>query len=110
MEIVAKANHVTVMDHEMKSRREHFVPDPMNIPRSIMEQWNPHITDGLPDAFSGIFFLITLDLQRECCDFGILVVIMSFFIDLWPQFNIRISFVASRFCMLGAKLCHFYSW
>jgi len=29
------------------------VPDPMNIPRSIMEQWNPHITDGLPDAFSG---------------------------------------------------------
>ncbi|RLN20014.1 anthranilate synthase alpha subunit 1, chloroplastic [Panicum miliaceum] len=53
MEIVAKGNHVTVMDHEMKSRREHFVPDPMNIPRSIMEQWNPHITDGLPDAFSG---------------------------------------------------------
>lgn len=58
MEIVAKANHVTVMDHEMKSRREHFVPDPMRIPRTIMEQWNPQIADGLPDAFSGtlLFF------------------------------------------------------
>nr|CAB3492625.1 unnamed protein product [Digitaria exilis] len=53
MEIVAKANHVTVMDHEMKSRREHFVPDPMKIPRSIMEQWTTEITDGLPDAFCG---------------------------------------------------------
>ncbi|CAN6314628.1 unnamed protein product [Urochloa humidicola] len=53
MEVVAKANHVTVMDHDMKSRREHFVPDPMKIPRSIMEQWKPHITGGLPDAFCG---------------------------------------------------------
>jgi anthranilate synthase component I len=53
MEVVAKANHVTVMDHEMKSRREHFVPDPMRIPRTIMEQWNPQIADSLPDAFCG---------------------------------------------------------
>ncbi|KAL5218049.1 hypothetical protein ABZP36_018733 [Zizania latifolia] len=53
MEIVAKANHVTVMDHEMKSRSEQFAPDPMKIPRSIMEQWNPEIVDGLPDAFCG---------------------------------------------------------
>nr|AFR69324.1 anthranilate synthase alpha 1 [Oryza sativa] len=53
MEIVAKANHVTVMDHKMKSRREQFAPDPMKIPRSIMEQWNPQIVEGLPDAFCG---------------------------------------------------------
>lgn len=53
MEVVAKANHVTVMDHEMKSKREQFSPDPMNIPRVIMEQWNPQIVDGLPDAFCG---------------------------------------------------------
>ncbi|KAL6636601.1 hypothetical protein ACP70R_024173 [Stipagrostis hirtigluma subsp. patula] len=54
MEIVAKANQVMVMDHEMKSRRELFAPDPMDVPRSIMEQWNPQITDdGLPDAFCG---------------------------------------------------------
>ncbi|KAL6893772.1 hypothetical protein ACP4OV_007870 [Aristida adscensionis] len=53
MEIVAKANHVMVMDHEMKSRRELFAPDPMRIPRTMMEEWNPQIIDGLPDAFCG---------------------------------------------------------
>jgi len=41
------------------------VPDPMNIPRSIMEQWNPHITDGLPDAFSGNFFFLLLWICNE---------------------------------------------
>jgi anthranilate synthase component I len=55
MEVVAKANHVTVMDHEMKSKREQFSPDPMKIPRVIMEQWNPQIIDGLPAAFCGNF-------------------------------------------------------
>uniref|UniRef100_A0A0A9BJS0 Uncharacterized protein n=1 Tax=Arundo donax TaxID=35708 RepID=A0A0A9BJS0_ARUDO len=29
----------------------------MKIPRTIMEQWNPQITDGLPDAFCGNSFL-----------------------------------------------------
>ncbi|GJN22808.1 hypothetical protein PR202_gb10407 [Eleusine coracana subsp. coracana] len=53
MEIVAKANHVTVLDHEMESKSEQLSPDPMNIPRVIMEQWNPQIIDSLPDAFCG---------------------------------------------------------
>ncbi|TVU44312.1 hypothetical protein EJB05_03748, partial [Eragrostis curvula] len=53
MEVVAKANHVTVLDHEMESKREQFSIDPMKIPRAIMEQWNPQIIDSLPDAFCG---------------------------------------------------------
>ncbi|KQK12367.1 anthranilate synthase alpha subunit 1, chloroplastic [Brachypodium distachyon] len=53
MEIVAKANQVTVMDHEMKSKKEQYAADPMEIPRDIMEQWNPQVTEGLPDAFCG---------------------------------------------------------
>ncbi|KAK3148883.1 hypothetical protein QOZ80_3AG0209940 [Eleusine coracana subsp. coracana] len=53
MEIVAKANHVTVLDHEMESKSEQLSSDPMNIPRVIMEQWNPQIIDSLPDAFCG---------------------------------------------------------
>jgi hypothetical protein len=58
MEVVAKAKHVTVMDHDMKSVMEQFSPDQMKIPRAIVEQWNPQIVDGLPDAFSGIVFVL----------------------------------------------------
>jgi hypothetical protein len=57
MEIVAKACNVTVMDHEMRSKKEHHASDPMTVARDIMEQWNPQITDGLPDAFCGKSFL-----------------------------------------------------
>ncbi|XP_047072420.1 anthranilate synthase alpha subunit 1, chloroplastic-like [Lolium rigidum] len=53
MEIVAKANQVTVMDHEKKSKKEHDASDPMKIAREVMEQWNPHVTEDLPDAFCG---------------------------------------------------------
>uniref|UniRef100_A0ACD5WFJ7 Uncharacterized protein n=1 Tax=Avena sativa TaxID=4498 RepID=A0ACD5WFJ7_AVESA len=53
MEIVAKANQVTVMDHEMKSKKEHEASDPMTVAREVMEQWNPQIAHGLPDAFCG---------------------------------------------------------
>eukprot|EP00262_Sarcandra_glabra_P021590 TRINITY_DN9218_c0_g1_i1.p1 TRINITY_DN9218_c0_g1~~TRINITY_DN9218_c0_g1_i1.p1 ORF type:complete len:592 (-),score=88.05 TRINITY_DN9218_c0_g1_i1:186-1961(-) len=53
MEIVAKENLVTVMDHEEGRRTEEFVDDPMAIPRRIMEDWNPQLVDELPDAFCG---------------------------------------------------------
>ena len=53
MEIVAKENWVTVLDHEDGQRKEEFVDDPMTVPRKIMERWNPQSTDDLPDAFCG---------------------------------------------------------
>ncbi|KAI4987781.1 hypothetical protein ZWY2020_028539 [Hordeum vulgare] len=37
MEIVAKANRVTVIDHEMRSKKEKYADDPMTVPRDIME-------------------------------------------------------------------------
>ncbi|KAI3778145.1 hypothetical protein L2E82_07194 [Cichorium intybus] len=40
MEIVAKENMVTVMDHQEGRKTEEFVEDPMVVPRSIMEQWS----------------------------------------------------------------------
>ncbi|KAK1320701.1 hypothetical protein QJS10_CPA03g01886 [Acorus calamus] len=53
MEIVAKENTVTVMDHLGGRRTEETVEDPMVIPRRIMEKWTPRIIDELPDAFCG---------------------------------------------------------
>ncbi|KAI9075217.1 hypothetical protein K1719_042826 [Acacia pycnantha] len=53
MEIVAKENMVTIMDHEEGCRTEEIVEDPMVIPRRIMDQWKPQLIEGLPDAFCG---------------------------------------------------------
>lgn len=53
MEIVAKENMVTIMDHEEGCRTEEIVEDPMVIPRRIMDKWKPQLMEGLPDAFCG---------------------------------------------------------
>ncbi|XP_031484986.1 anthranilate synthase alpha subunit 1, chloroplastic-like [Nymphaea colorata] len=53
LEIVAKENLVSILDHRMGKRTEEFVEDPMVIPRRIMDKWKPQLTDGLPDAFCG---------------------------------------------------------
>lgn len=54
MEIVAKENMVTVMDHEEGLKTEEIALDPLAIPRSIMEKWKPQLMDDLPEAFCGI--------------------------------------------------------
>ncbi|XP_074295033.1 anthranilate synthase alpha subunit 2, chloroplastic-like [Silene latifolia] len=53
MEIVAKENLVTVMDHHRGKRTEENVEDPMSVPKKIMEDWKPQLIDELPDAFCG---------------------------------------------------------
>lgn len=53
MEIVAKENTVSIMDHEDGRMTEETVEDPMQIPRRIMEGWTPQLIDELPDAFCG---------------------------------------------------------
>ncbi|KAE9598741.1 hypothetical protein Lal_00022364 [Lupinus albus] len=53
VEIVAKENKVTIMDHEVGHLTEEVVDDPMVIPRRITEGLKPHLTDELPDAFCG---------------------------------------------------------
>lgn len=53
MEIVAKDNKVTIMDHEEGRLTEKVVDDPMEIPKSISEGWKPQLLDELPDAFCG---------------------------------------------------------
>ncbi|GMN41327.1 hypothetical protein TIFTF001_010549 [Ficus carica] len=53
MEIVAKENKVTIMDHEEGRMTEQTVDDPMSIPARISETWNPQLIDELPDSFCG---------------------------------------------------------
>ncbi|KAJ0020068.1 hypothetical protein Pint_32570 [Pistacia integerrima] len=53
IEIVAKENMVTVMDHEEGKMTEEIVEDPMVVPRRIMEGWKPQLIDELPEAFCG---------------------------------------------------------
>lgn len=53
MEIVAKENKVTIIDHEEGRHTEETVEDPMQIPRNIMDNWSPQLIDELPDAFCG---------------------------------------------------------
>ncbi|KAM6582422.1 hypothetical protein CsatB_009424 [Cannabis sativa] len=53
MEIVAKENKVTIMDHEEGRLTEEIVDDPMVIPARISDGWNPQLIDELPDAFCG---------------------------------------------------------
>lgn len=53
IEIVAKENMVTTLDHVEGKRKEEIVEDPMAVPRQIMEGWKPQLIDELPEAFCG---------------------------------------------------------
>ncbi|KAF8116061.1 hypothetical protein N665_0023s0039 [Sinapis alba] len=53
IEIVAKGNVVTVMDHGAGRRTVEEVDDPMMVPQKIMEEWEPQRIDELPEAFCG---------------------------------------------------------
>ncbi|KAI4306809.1 hypothetical protein L6164_030054 [Bauhinia variegata] len=53
MEVVAKENKVTIMDHEFGTLTEEIVDDPMLIPRKISAGWKAHLVDELPDTFCG---------------------------------------------------------
>ncbi|XP_050236536.1 anthranilate synthase alpha subunit 2, chloroplastic [Mercurialis annua] len=53
VEIVAKENMVTIMDHYDGRRIEEIVEDPMEVPRKMMESWTPQLVDELPQVFNG---------------------------------------------------------
>ena len=53
MEVVAKENKVTIIDHEFGNLTETNVDDPIMVPKKISEDWKPCLIDTLPDAFCG---------------------------------------------------------
>jgi len=66
MEIVAKENKVTIIDHESGNLTEKFVDDPIMIPKEISEGWKPCLIDELPDAFCGKHFWIIISSYNKC--------------------------------------------
>lgn len=62
MEIVAKENKVTIVDHEQGSVTEKIVDDPMTIPMAISDTWKPQLLDELPEAFCGNYIWIYVSL------------------------------------------------
>nr|XP_043632829.1 anthranilate synthase alpha subunit 1, chloroplastic-like isoform X2 [Erigeron canadensis] len=53
MEVIAKENNVTIVDHEKGSLTEKVVDDPLEIPRSLSDGWKPQPLESLPDTFCG---------------------------------------------------------
>lgn len=53
IEIIAKENEVTIMDHVKGHVTEQVVEDPLLVPRRISEHWKPQLIEDLPDAFCG---------------------------------------------------------
>ncbi|KAL0452745.1 UNVERIFIED_CONTAM: Anthranilate synthase alpha subunit, chloroplastic [Sesamum latifolium] len=53
VEVVAKENKVTILDHDSGKIIERLVEDPMTIPKDISEGWRPQLIQDLPDAFCG---------------------------------------------------------
>lgn len=62
MEITAKENKVTILDHDSGKVTEKVVEDPMTVARSISEEWQPQLTGDLPDAFCGKIFIPLKDI------------------------------------------------
>nr|GMC94257.1 anthranilate synthase alpha subunit 1, chloroplastic-like [Ipomoea batatas] len=53
LEIVAKENKVTILDHVAGDLTEKVVEDPVTVARSISQGWKPKLIADLPDAFCG---------------------------------------------------------
>lgn len=54
IEFIAKENNVTIVDHKKGSFVQKVVDDPMEIPKSLSDGWEPQLLDGLPDTFCGM--------------------------------------------------------
>jgi len=65
MEVVAKENKVTIIDHESGNLIEKTVDDPIMVPKTISEGWKPCFIDKLPDAFCGKSSMIITHVYQD---------------------------------------------
>lgn len=75
MEIIAKENLVTIMDHVEGKRTEEFVEDPMGVPKQVMQRWNPQLLDGLPEIFCGEMIFAVL-VNTYCHSFCLIYILL----------------------------------
>ncbi|KAI3991844.1 hypothetical protein MKX01_012789 [Papaver californicum] len=61
MEIVAKENSVTILDHIKGTKEEKIFENPMEIPKKLMEEWSPQLLDQLPEAFCDMSKITPVD-------------------------------------------------
>jgi len=53
LEVIAKGNKVTVLDHLHGARTVTNEPDPMEVVVQLSRNWQPAKVDGMPDVFTG---------------------------------------------------------
>ena len=53
IEIVAKQDRVTILNHKEASRVEHVTEDPFVTASDLVSKWKAAPVEGLPDAFCG---------------------------------------------------------
>jgi anthranilate/para-aminobenzoate synthase component I len=53
MEVVARGNKVTVMDHASQQRSTRTEDDPMEVAAGLSADWRPAPIEGLPTVFTG---------------------------------------------------------
>lgn len=60
IEIIAKENKVTIMDHEEGSTVVKIVDDPISVAKEIVEGLSPQFIGELPDVFCGMISHLSL--------------------------------------------------
>ncbi|KAH7292545.1 hypothetical protein KP509_29G073700 [Ceratopteris richardii] len=53
LEMIAKGNTVSILDHEKGSRIKQITEDPMKVPSELTSKWKAVAIDGLPNVFCG---------------------------------------------------------
>lgn len=53
VEVIAKGNNVTVLDHATGERKTTSEKDPMAVPEALSADWRPVRVEGIPEVFTG---------------------------------------------------------
>lgn len=80
LEIVAKENKVTILDHVAGDLTEKVVEDPVTVARSISQGWKPKLIADLPDAFCGKIFILMNIISTFISDIGLILLSAEYYL------------------------------